>query len=755
MSEHVRRHSVRSARAWLLAAIAGALIACAGAEPGYADERALAVQDTLWLVAAGDGTVARSSGLTALTRQGPGRYEARFVQDVRGCAYTATVADPGNGLVYAPGLAFTASGHLSADGVYVETKNLAGGLTDLPFQLTVSCAGSGREDAVVDGSRLVRGSARAVERVGPGRYTVRFDRDVFGCAATATIGDPGAGQVYSPGLAFAAADPSDATTVSVQTVDVGGESADFPFHLALNCTRGSDALVTPSALVGEDGSLTGGHGALSATRIDTGRYEVRFPVDMRFCAYSANIDDPLRRGMVFAATGHASPDGVYVETKNLGGGLTDLPFQLSVDCSTRPLADEGVSLLSLNLEGTDSTDGPWEGRYARVGGWMGATGLIPDALLLQETPGRKCWYAGGCEPYDYQSVFTLIRAIKAATGVQYRVAFLSTGDPVEGGRLYQGRAVVYNPVRLRNLTPRQPWPPIDWPSALGSEMVAHASLPCSRPAAGMEQDCSFVDTDVRPERTYWGPYWGMAGVAFGRFALAEHEQHTALVDLYSVHATIIPGSHWVPDLAPISDAVDWLEQVAPPSGTRLLPPLLSGDFNTSVNWMQREVAGTQRLAKFEIAAYSPLPAPPPPPLPKPDPDLIGTLVGERANYPARFAAKAVVNRFLPETGEGSCRAPEQCWSDHRAEYVELVTTAQDAPPTPAPPQVPDVVGTPLGEAAATLRASGYAVKWSYIPDRTCDHIGDVVSQSPAAGVRFFLGDAVTLRIGAPPTSGCR
>ena len=38
---------------------------------------------------------------------------------------------------------------------------------------------------------------------------------------------------------------------------------------------------------------------------------------------------------MFTAGGHLSPRGVFVETKNPGGGLSDYPFHLNVNCSTK------------------------------------------------------------------------------------------------------------------------------------------------------------------------------------------------------------------------------------------------------------------------------------------------------------------------------------------------------------------------------------------------------------------------------------
>jgi hypothetical protein len=51
-----------------------------------------------------------------------------------------TIGDPADGLVFSPGLVFTAAEPLNASGVYVETRNLGGGLSDFPFHLAVNCA---------------------------------------------------------------------------------------------------------------------------------------------------------------------------------------------------------------------------------------------------------------------------------------------------------------------------------------------------------------------------------------------------------------------------------------------------------------------------------------------------------------------------------------------------------------------------------------------------------------------------------------
>ena len=83
-------------------------------------------------------------------------------------------------------------GHLSANGVYVETKNQGGGLTDGPFNLLVACGPLNTRFAVVGYSaNLVRSTAgTTLTALGAGRYQVRFTVGVGGCAFLATVADP-------------------------------------------------------------------------------------------------------------------------------------------------------------------------------------------------------------------------------------------------------------------------------------------------------------------------------------------------------------------------------------------------------------------------------------------------------------------------------------------------------------------------------------------------------------------------------------
>src|SRR6516165_4377030 len=87
------------------------------------------------------------------------------------------------------------------------------------------------------------------------------------------------------------------------------------------------------ASVSASGALVTGNGVSSVTHIGTGRYEVTFSTNVQSCAYVATTINAASQALqVFTAGGHLSTDGVYVETKNQGGGLTDGPFNLVVDC---------------------------------------------------------------------------------------------------------------------------------------------------------------------------------------------------------------------------------------------------------------------------------------------------------------------------------------------------------------------------------------------------------------------------------------
>ena len=199
------------------------------------------------------GTLAYGNGVTGVTHLGTGRYEVTFSADVQQCAYVATTVN-----AYSQALqVFTAGGHLSADGVYVETKNQGGGLTDGPFNLVVDCGLPGWSYAVIGyHANLVRSTPGVtLTSLGAGRYDVTFPADISRCAYLATVGDPGNGVVVNPGGVYTGSG-SNPGTVYVETKNPGGGlSAGIPFHLAVICPAAADVKV---AVVAANGSISRG-----------------------------------------------------------------------------------------------------------------------------------------------------------------------------------------------------------------------------------------------------------------------------------------------------------------------------------------------------------------------------------------------------------------------------------------------------------------------------------------------------------------
>jgi predicted small lipoprotein YifL len=290
-------------------------------------------ETTKFVVSDYSGNKVRAGGVSSFTKLGVGRWEVTFTSDVSRCAYVATIGDPADKLVYNPGLVFTAGGHGGPNGVYVETKNLGGGLADYPYHLWVRCASSDRWVVTeYAGNKVRAANVSSFTKLGIGRWEVTFTSDVSKCAYIATIGDPGNKLVYNPGLVFTAGGHGGPNGVYVETKNLGGGLADYPWQLQVRCTSAAQWVVSDYV-----GAKVRAAGVSSFTKLGPGRWEITFDRDMRNCAYLATIGDPGNKlvynpGLVFTAGGHGGPNGVYVETKNLGGGLADFPYHLNAVC---------------------------------------------------------------------------------------------------------------------------------------------------------------------------------------------------------------------------------------------------------------------------------------------------------------------------------------------------------------------------------------------------------------------------------------
>src|SRR4051794_14151316 len=196
----------------------------------------------LFAVVDAGGSQVAGNGVSSVTHLGTGRYEVTFSQDVSRCAYVATTQNAYSQAIQV----FTAGGHSSSQGVYVETKNQGGGLTDGPFDLVADCGTPGMQYAVVDyAGQLARATSGAtVSNLGTGRYNVTFPSAVGSCAYLATVGDPGNGIALAPNNVSTGSSAAGRYTVYVETKNPGGGlSSGIPFHLAVVCPAAANATI--------------------------------------------------------------------------------------------------------------------------------------------------------------------------------------------------------------------------------------------------------------------------------------------------------------------------------------------------------------------------------------------------------------------------------------------------------------------------------------------------------------------------------
>jgi hypothetical protein len=222
----------RLSRLTLAAGAAAAAIAASAVTLGAVPAQA-STSSNLFASVNLNGTLAHGNGVTGVTHIGTGQYEVTFSADIQQC------------------------GHLSADSVYVQTKNQGGGLTDGPFNLVVDCGLPGWSYAVIGYSaNLVRSTPGAtLTSPGAGRYDVTFPADISRCAYLATVGDPGNGVVFNPGGVYTGSGTNPGT-VYVETKNPGGGlSAGIPFHLAVICPAAADVKV---AVVAANGRISRG-----------------------------------------------------------------------------------------------------------------------------------------------------------------------------------------------------------------------------------------------------------------------------------------------------------------------------------------------------------------------------------------------------------------------------------------------------------------------------------------------------------------
>jgi hypothetical protein len=272
MTHRVPRLTLAAAAAALAAAAAPAMLGAvqAQAAPGGSN---------LFASVSSTGTLAGGNGVTGVAHLGTGQYEVTFAANVERCAYVATTINAHSQALQV----FTAGGHRSADGVYVETKNQGGGLTDGPFNLVVDCGLPGWSYAVVGyNANLVRSTpGTTLTSLGTGRYDVTFPANISQCAYLATVGDPGNGLVFNPNGVYTGSG-ANASTVYIETKNQGGGlSAGIPFHLAVICPSAAN---TKIAVVNATGLIARGSALTSSFSPATGQYTLVTSRALTACA---------------------------------------------------------------------------------------------------------------------------------------------------------------------------------------------------------------------------------------------------------------------------------------------------------------------------------------------------------------------------------------------------------------------------------------------------------------------------------------
>lgn len=293
------------------------------------------VAPQLWAVVNLNGSLARGSRVTSVTKLGVGQYEVTFNRDVSQCAYVATTK---NAYSQALGV-FTASGHLSANGVFVETKNQGGGLTDGPFNLVTTCGSEQSIRFAVIGyaANLVRATTgTSLSHLGAGRYNVTFTSSVSGCAFIATVGDPGNNLVFAPSGVYTAKGPN-ANTVYIETKNPGGGLQDgVPFHLAPICPSATNARFAVVRAIGTAHRASAG---TTSARVATGRYTITSNRNLRRCAAvatrgSVNATVPFTPATVEMVLGPTT-SSVGFQVRQLlffGGGFVNQAFHGAMVC---------------------------------------------------------------------------------------------------------------------------------------------------------------------------------------------------------------------------------------------------------------------------------------------------------------------------------------------------------------------------------------------------------------------------------------
>lgn len=280
------------------------------------------------------GVLLAGGGVSSVTYLGPGQYEVTFTSNVSACAYVSTTTNTYAGAIQS----YTAGGHLSPNGVFIETKNQGGGLQDGGFNLVVVCNVAKQFFAVVGyGGTLARSTPGAVlGNPGIGRYTITFTKSVKNCAYLATVGDPANALAFFPNGVYTGSG-ANAKTVYIETKNpAGGLDSGIPFHLAVICNNTPKTHVAVSAA---NGIAARAAVATSTFRQSVGRYQLVSSQALSGCAVVATRGS-VDKGVPFSPTTleiapGLAPNTMQIQERALGffgGADVDEAFHVAAVC---------------------------------------------------------------------------------------------------------------------------------------------------------------------------------------------------------------------------------------------------------------------------------------------------------------------------------------------------------------------------------------------------------------------------------------
>jgi hypothetical protein len=301
----------------------------------------------LWAVVNSDASVARSGcGQTTSSAAGSsGAYDVVFSEDVRQCAYNATIGSSADEGTVPPGFVTVVGDNGNVDGVYVETFNSSGTETPEGFHLLVTC---GQPASPACDTWAVVGTTGTVARSGcsgtsapgddDGSDYVVFPKNVSHCSYQATIGSSGSVGGAAPGyVSVIRGDGNVHGVVFVDTFNSSGVATPEGFHLSVTCAHAKSPKCDTWAVVESGGTLAhSGCPGATATGFGDGAYDVVFSKDVTDCAFGAatgflnNVEAAPEFVTVVGDAGSA--DGVFVETFNSSGTETPENFYLTVTC---------------------------------------------------------------------------------------------------------------------------------------------------------------------------------------------------------------------------------------------------------------------------------------------------------------------------------------------------------------------------------------------------------------------------------------